>query len=310
MCTNLIKMHKNCNILNFCHFMRERAKESFGNSPVNITTEGKRHLGAVIGSQQYKDLYCKEKVESWKSELETLALIAETEPQSAYAAYTKAYKSKFIYFQRTIESFEEYLEPIDSLLFGTFIPTLFGREEPVDLPKELIALSPNDGGLGIEMISGNTKKQFEASKNKTRIHVETIKQQSLIMNETGPDGRTKSEIDGSIKKTNVESRKAKFNDLVLGENLKQFVDQARDTGASSWLNALPIREQQLDLNKEQFNDSLLLRYNLPLSGLKSFCECGSPFSVTHALDCKKGGFMAQRHDNLLRDLLTHLLSKI
>ena len=52
-----------------------------------------------------------------------------------------------------------------------------------------------------------------------------------------------------------------------------------------------------------------MRYNFPLSGLKSFCECGSPFSVTHALDCKKGGFVAQRHDNL-RDLLTHLLSKV
>jgi len=97
--------------------------------------------------------------------------------------------------------------------------------------------------------------------------------------------------------------------LDLDDGLRPYIEQARDTGASSWLNALPIREQQLDLNKEQFSDALCMRYNFLLSGLKSFCECGSPFSVTHALDCKKGGFVAQRHDNL-RDLLTHLLSKV
>ena len=50
-------------------------------------------MGAVLGSKEYKDIYCQEKVTTWKSELETLALIAETEPQSAYAAYTKAYRS-------------------------------------------------------------------------------------------------------------------------------------------------------------------------------------------------------------------------
>jgi len=160
-----------------------RAKEAFQNIPVNITTEGKRHLGAVIGSKSYKDTYCNEKVQNWKKELETLALIAETEPQSAYAAYTKAYKSKFIYFQRTIEDFEEYLEPIDSLLFEKFIPTLFGREERIDLPEDLIALNPRDGGLGIEALTGGCKYQFEASLKKTQIHVDTIMKQENIMKE-------------------------------------------------------------------------------------------------------------------------------
>ena len=91
--------------------------------------------------------------------------------------------------------------------------------------------------------------------------------------------------------------------------MSSFVRQARDTGASSWLNDLPIREQQLNLNKGQFSDALALRYGLPLKGLPSMCVCGSPFSVAHALGCKKEGFVAQRHDNL-RDLLTFLLDKV
>ena len=39
---------------------------------VHFTTEGQRHLGAVIKSQEFKDQYCREKVLGWKGELEAL----------------------------------------------------------------------------------------------------------------------------------------------------------------------------------------------------------------------------------------------
>ena len=57
--------------------------------------------------------------------------------------------------------------------------------------------------------------------------------------------------------------------------------QARDKGASSWLGAVPFEE------------------------VSHVCR----FTVSHALSCKKGGFVAQRHDGL-RNLLTSLLSKV
>ena len=91
--------------------------------------------------------------------------------------------------------------------------------------------------------------------------------------------------------------------------MKPYVKQACDKGASSWLNALPIREQNLDLNKEEFKDALRLRYNMPLKNLPTTCPCGVPFDVTHALNCKKGGFIAKRHDNI-KDFLTILLNKV
>ena len=70
------------------------AARVFGDE-VNITIEGQRHLGAVIGSQEYKDMYCKEKVRAWKGELETLSEIAKNQPHAAYIAFTKGFKSKF-----------------------------------------------------------------------------------------------------------------------------------------------------------------------------------------------------------------------
>ena len=69
---------------------------------VNITTEGQRHLRVVIGSQELKDQYCREKVLGWKGELEALSGIARSQPHAAYTVFTKGYKSKITYFMRTI----------------------------------------------------------------------------------------------------------------------------------------------------------------------------------------------------------------
>ena len=70
----------------------ENAKLVLGDK-VNITVEGKRHLGAVIGSKDYKDLYCNGKVSEWVKELTSLSDIAKTQPQAAFIAFNKGYKS-------------------------------------------------------------------------------------------------------------------------------------------------------------------------------------------------------------------------
>ena len=69
--------------------------EKLFSGKVKITCEGKRHLGAVIGSNSYKEEYCNDIVSGWVKELETLCKISEVQPQAAYTVYTKGYKSKF-----------------------------------------------------------------------------------------------------------------------------------------------------------------------------------------------------------------------
>ena len=81
------------------------------------------------------------------------------------------------------------------------------------------------------------------------------------------------------------------------------VEQARDKGASSWLTAIPLEQQGFQLNKEEFRDSLRLRYSLPLQNLPRFCPCGQSFTVEHALSIKKGGFITLRHDTI-REVFT------
>ena len=51
---------------------------------------------------------------------------------------------------RTIESFEDYVDPIQEAIDDLLLPTLFGRTEPLpsDL-RQLLTLTPTKRGLGI-----------------------------------------------------------------------------------------------------------------------------------------------------------------
>ena len=72
-------------------------------------------------------------------------------------------------------------------------------------------------------------------------------------------------------------------DVSLSRDLLQLVNQSREKRASSWLNALLLEELGLAMNKQEFRDSLRLRYNLRLLGLPSHCACGDKFTLGHVL---------------------------
>ena len=84
---------------------------------------------------------------------------------------------------RTIESFEEYVDPVQQVIDEMFLPTLFGQAEPLpDELSELVTLTPAQGGLGTPDLTTEASQQYSASKSFTKQHVESIKFQSEIMN--------------------------------------------------------------------------------------------------------------------------------
>ena len=139
----------------------DEAKQTFGDS-INVTTEGKRHLGAALSSQIFKEQYCKDMVENWLQELNQLCEFAKTEPHAAYAAYCHGYKSKFTYFMRTIEGLENFLQPIEDLLTTKLIPVLFGDITISQNERLYIHCQPEKEAWGLESwrrkVSCNTKQ--------------------------------------------------------------------------------------------------------------------------------------------------------
>ena len=64
-----------------------------------------------------------------------------------------------------------------------------------------------------------------------------------------------------------------------------------------------------DLHKGDFRDALSLRYGITPSNTSSTCQCGTSFSVDHAMVCPFGGFPTIRH-NEVRDLTASLLTEV
>ena len=52
-----------------------------------------------------------------------------------------------------------------------------------------------------------------------------------------------------------------------------------------------------------------MRYDLQISDTPSTCACGDVFDVDHAMVCRRGGFIIQRHNDL-RDLEAELLKMV
>ena len=139
------------------------AKKVFGDE-VSITLKGRRHLGAVIGSKEFKNQYCQEEADKWLREIESLTEISKSQPHAAYVAFTKGFKSKFAYYLSTIESFEEFVDPIEEVIHSSFLPSLFGRAEPLaEELKGLVSLAPAQGGIGIPDLKLESLEQFNAS---------------------------------------------------------------------------------------------------------------------------------------------------
>ena len=62
-------------------------------------------------------------------------------------------------------------------------------------------------------------------------------------------------------------------------------------------------------SQSEFKDGLHLRYGWEPPNTPHTCLCGQPFTLTHSLDCPKGGYFHQRH-NEIRDTFAQLLEEV
>ena len=91
--------------------------------------------------------------------------------------------------------------------------------------------------------------------------------------------------------------------------MKRILELAKEKGTSTWLTALPIQSLGYTLNKQEFKDSVCLRYGWLIPNTPSYCECKESNNIDHTLSCKKGGYVAMRH-NRVRDLEAELMKEV
>ena len=108
--------------------------EGAKDSGVEIISNGTRHLGAAVGTEDFKHSYVKKKVDSWI--------------HAVFAAYTHCLQSQWTFLCRSMPGTPALFEPLEDAIRQVLIPALL-RREVSDLERDLISLPARMGGLGI-----------------------------------------------------------------------------------------------------------------------------------------------------------------
>ena len=107
----------------------------------------------------------------------------------------------------------------------------------------------------------------------------------------------------SLQQEARSERAAKLNETAKNiretapPKTKRDVDLTAEKRSSAWLMVFPIQDMGFNLNKRGSN-KVQLRYEWSVANIPSKCACGDVFTVDHAMICKQGGFVIQRHNEL------------
>ena len=217
---------------------RRRAEEMFGELGMEITTSGKRHLGAIIGSPEYKEEYVKNKVDEWVDDIQKLANIAHAEPQAAYAAMILGIQHRWKFIQRTVPDISDYFTPLDREIHHKLIPAIVGRQISDD-ERDILALPVRYGGLGIPRPNENSNFEYAASRKITQ----PLKE-SIVKQEIHPEFNQAvlKDVKDEIKREreNIYKQRSHFIMSHTDDVMKRSLEAAREKGASSWLTTLPL----------------------------------------------------------------------
>ena len=269
---------------------KEYAERIFAGSNIKITTQGARHLGAVLGDISFTEEYLRNDVQSWKNQLEILSKRTEIQTQAAYSAYMFGFKHKFTFFLRTVPDISNYLFLIEETLRSRFIPAITGGHICSDAERALLALPVKFGGLGLQNLCEVANTALLNSKEITRKLYENVITQKKDFHTDSEKTKT---IANELKRRKISNYKIKLEELrkSMNEKIKRCNEISNETGSSNWLSVITMREFNYVLNKQQFWDSIRLRCSWPIPDLPVSCSCGEDFIVQHAMPCKKGGFV-------------------
>ena len=171
----------------------EEAVRVFGGTNIQISTEGKQHLGAVIETEENKKNYINDKIGEWTKDINMLIDIAITHPQAAYTVCVTSYQYKLTYLLRAIPNIEDQLKKIDDV-----VPAIIGGHIISNAEKVMNSLPTRLGDLNLKIFAEAAENEY---KDSTRI---TSNFQTQILGTNNKDSKTRGEVKVEREKRSQE----------------------------------------------------------------------------------------------------------
>ena len=128
--------------------VRRRQKRLCSGTGVQIMTEGKRLLRAVIGNNDSEEKLIETIISPFVQQVSRLAEVAQSQLQAAHADFTCGLIGKWTFLTRTSSSnIVKHLQPLEDAIRLRLNPSLTGRSPPENDERDLLALPPRLAGF-------------------------------------------------------------------------------------------------------------------------------------------------------------------
>jgi hypothetical protein len=210
--------------------------------------------------------------------------------------------------QRVIDDIFDCFFDVEAAIADIFLPALY-RETLKDCSyrRNLSALPVKFAGLALPNPSASSEGNYEAS---------TLVCSHILAAFRGTESFSSADHQSLCKAATAEikARWSDKQDLTLSTVLadldcgtRRTILRGKETGL--WLSIKPSTLNGTELSAQEFRDALLLCHARTPGDLQSHCDgCGVKFDVCHALECKVGGLVILRH-NEINEELCNLASK-
>lgn len=264
-----------------------------------IEKPGARYLGGFLGSRAAMEPWLQQQVDAWVTGIGKLATAAKRYPHTAFSGLAHSLQGEWQYLQRMCAGVGPRFAPVEEAIASTFFPQLTGgdADELTEHHQRLRSIGAKAGGVGIRNPVHTADRCNATSVACTRVLVDAL----LKRGEWSLDRHMKCARNGRLRGVRVRKEREgeAFQAVRAAASAvdKRRLDRAPHTGR--WLNVIPNERNDTALSAEEFRDSLRLRLGLQPLGLPSRCDaCDAPFTVGHALQCKKGNLVSLRHDDV------------
>ena len=238
---------------------RSKKKDIFSGIRINMTSEGHKYLGGVIGKKNYKISYTQKLVSNWVNQIKLMSEIAKSEPQAVYSAFTGGFISKFTYHLRVIDHAKDLLKPVDDVSTHHLIPAFIEGHVCSQKDRKLLALPVRMGGLAIPILTEFCSAEYQNSKDMCKnLSINITTQTKHGKGNTADQSNTKKKLikaKQEIDQISLKEIRSTMNTMEIRAS-----DLAHQKGASNWLTSLPLKQENFFLSKREFFDAIATRY--------------------------------------------------
>lgn len=206
-----------------------------------------------------------------------------------------------------MKDLDNFLAPLENVIRNRLLLAICDGKRCNDTERRILTLPIKCGGLGMINVKEETKLQYETSHEATG----QLRSRVIDQSEEPVDSESSQRLIKRRKKERQDHHELTHQEIfpTLTSKERKALEIAASPGASSCLTTLPLKEEHLVVNKQEFFDPIYMRYGWQMKRFPLNCACQLNFTIEHALSCHFGGYIVQRHNNI-RDTLANMMREV